>query len=88
MAPAYHPLITPDTMGFIQPWAILGLFALPVLCLNEPLPKDCVHGPGSRSCWRDGFNIFTDYNDVSNTPPGKLVEVCFAILETNSFDTY
>lgn len=75
-------------MHIIQPWAIWGFFALPVLCLNEPLPRDCVNGPISRSCWRDGFDIFTDYNDVSNTPPGKLVEVSFAVLETNPSDTY
>lgn len=43
----------------------------------------------------DGHSIATRWQmtlsyckDVSNTPPGKLVEVRFAVLETNSFDTY
>ncbi|KAF7585482.1 hypothetical protein BBP40_010820 [Aspergillus hancockii] len=35
---------------------------------------DCINSPSSRSCWRDGFDIQTDYTDPKNVPPGKLVE--------------
>lgn len=33
----------------------------------------CKHGPHSRGCWKDGFDINTDYE--KKIPPGKLVEV-------------
>lgn len=35
--------------------------------------KDCIHSATSRDCWRDGFNLYTDYEQA--IPPGKLVEV-------------
>jgi hypothetical protein len=33
----------------------------------------CKHGPHSRGCWKNGFDINTDYE--KKIPPGKLVEV-------------
>jgi hypothetical protein len=33
----------------------------------------CVHSPTTRHCWRDGFDLYTDYEKL--VPEGKLVEV-------------
>jgi hypothetical protein len=56
----------------------LGLFVLPAFAgpvSYSPPEKNCTYGPTSRSCWRDGFNILSDYTNHSIVPPGKLVEV-------------
>jgi hypothetical protein len=53
----------------------IALCALSVLSFEFNLPKNCTHSAHSRGCWANGFNILTDYHDVANIPPGKLVEV-------------
>lgn len=51
----------------------LGLLLWPGLGNKDGKLQECVHSPQSRDCWRDGFNINTDYE--AHVPPGKLVEV-------------
>jgi hypothetical protein len=53
----------------MKQWMPLYLFALPVLGAGS----SCVNGPQSRQCWKNGFDINTDYE--AQAPPGKLVEV-------------
>ncbi|KAL4898445.1 multicopper oxidase-domain-containing protein [Aspergillus ambiguus] len=54
-------------------WA-LGLCGLPVASSSATISDNCTHGAHIRACWGNGFNIFTDYSNPSNVPPGKLVE--------------
>lgn len=70
----------------------LAINVFPILASNisfVPPTKNCIHGPQSRGCWHDGFNILTDYNNNSLVPPGKLVEVklmssgCTALLTSS-----
>lgn len=56
----------------------LGLSLLPVFGRKDSDYRNCVNTAQSRGCWRDGFNINTDYE--VEVPPGKLVEVKFIIL--------
>lgn len=42
-------------------------------------PHHCTHGPQDRACWKDGFDINTDYE--YKIPDGKLVEYHFTISE-------
>ncbi|KAK9579468.1 hypothetical protein V6Z90_007526 [Aspergillus fumigatus] len=55
-------------------WLVSGCCALPAVTTRAPLPKDCRNTPNSRGCWKDGFDILTDYTDPKRAPPGKLVE--------------
>lgn len=40
---------------------------------QQPIFPVHTHGPQNRSQWRDGFDLYTDYE--VDIPPGKLVEV-------------
>ncbi|KAK9582387.1 hypothetical protein V6Z93_008722 [Aspergillus fumigatus] len=55
-------------------WLVSGCCALAAVTTRAPLPKDCRNTPNSRGCWKDGFDILTDYTDPKRAPPGKLVE--------------
>ena len=55
-----------------------GLSLLSILGKRDSNNGQCVNTPDSRGCWRDGFDINTDYE--VEVPQGKLVEVKFLIL--------
>ena len=60
--------------SFLQENSATGLFYNSLLLLQSFLgPNDCTHSPKDRACWKDGFNINTDYE--YEIPKGKLVEV-------------
>ncbi|KAL4897298.1 multicopper oxidase-domain-containing protein [Aspergillus ambiguus] len=67
-------------MAWAVIWLVWGLY-IPALCFDLSLSKDCLHGPQSRGCWDDGYDILTDYNDVKNIPPGRLVEYTLTLSE-------
>ncbi|KAL9111223.1 MAG: hypothetical protein Q9227_004301 [Pyrenula ochraceoflavens] len=63
----------------------LGLFLLPALATSNS--TNCTNTPTTRSCWKDGYNINTDF--YSQTPIGTVVEYDFVITEaTISPDGY
>jgi hypothetical protein len=62
-------------MGRFANLLVAGLSALPAFAADRYIPKNCTHGPNSRGCWKDGFDILSDYTNNSVIPPGKLVEV-------------
>lgn len=64
-----------DIMIFAKLGIAIGLCALSARCFEFNLPENCTHGAHSRGCWGNGFNILSDYHDLSNIPTGKLVEV-------------
>lgn len=45
----------------------------------------CVNSPENRACWKDGFDIHTDYESANGIPPGELVEV--SIYSTHHIHT-
>jgi hypothetical protein len=60
---------------------VYGCCTLQAVATRAPLPKDCRNTPTSRGCWKDGFDILSDYTDPKLVPPGKLVEVsCVTIV--------
>lgn len=65
-----------DTMLSLRQFLVFSLVIMPILAAswNSSHPTNCTNTPHSRSCWIDGFDINTDYNE--EVPPGKLVEVC------------
>ncbi|KAF2201578.1 putative extracellular dihydrogeodin oxidase/laccase [Delitschia confertaspora ATCC 74209] len=61
----------------------IGICLLPILGVtaspqSTQSPK-CVHSAKNRQCWRDGFDINTDYD--FKVPPGKLREYDFTISQ-------
>ncbi|RAL12378.1 oxidoreductase tpcJ [Aspergillus homomorphus CBS 101889] len=55
-------------------WLVYSGCAQLGVAARAPQPRDCRNSPTSRNCWRDGFDILTDYTDITQIPPGKLVE--------------
>jgi hypothetical protein len=72
------------TMAWTRNLALLGFGILPALGQSwsypqsYSYPRNCTYGPHSRGCWRDGFDILSDYTNNSVIPPGKVVEVGFS----------
>jgi hypothetical protein len=64
-----------DIMGHLTKLLVAGFCVLPAYAVDRVIPKNCTYGPNSRGCWRDGFDILSDYTNNSVIPPGKLVEV-------------
>jgi hypothetical protein len=62
-------------MGRVTNLLIIGFCVLPVFAVDHFTPQNCTHGPQNRACWKDGFNILSDYTNNAVIPPGKLVEV-------------
>lgn len=62
----FNFLIQRPDIGLYSSWLLLNQFLF-------PQPKNCVNSPHSRACWKDGFDLHTDYE--YDIPPGKLVEV-------------
>lgn len=66
--------------SFLGETSATGLFYNSLLLLQSFIsPKGCTHSPEDRACWKDGFNINTDYE--YEIPNGKLVEVCIFWFE-------
>ncbi|KAJ5769689.1 hypothetical protein N7520_004248 [Penicillium odoratum] len=59
---------------FFKNWLVIALSGLVAA-------EDCVNAPDSRNCWRDGFDINTDYTDPANVPSGKLVEYDLTVAQ-------
>ncbi|PYH85727.1 putative extracellular dihydrogeodin oxidase/laccase [Aspergillus uvarum CBS 121591] len=55
-------------------WLVYSGCAQFGVAARAPQPRDCRNSPTSRNCWKDGFDILTDYTDTTQVPPGKLVE--------------
>ncbi|KAA8646581.1 oxidoreductase tpcJ [Aspergillus tanneri] len=67
----------------LKRWLVVALSGLAVAT------RDCINSPSSRNCWRDGFDIQTDYTDLKNVPQGKLVEYDLTVSQqTISPDGY
>ncbi|KAL4995978.1 multicopper oxidase-domain-containing protein [Aspergillus recurvatus] len=67
----------------LEHWVVVAL------SISASVAEPCVNAPDSRSCWRDGFDIRTDYTVPGQVPPGKLVEYDLTVTEqTISPDGY
>lgn len=62
-------------MGRVTNILTAGLCILHAHATSYSKLQNCTHGPNDRGCWKDGFNILSDYTNNSIIPPGRLVEV-------------